>query len=135
MKVFNLFLATPERKVFEKDVVGVTLPVSDGEVTILADHIPYIASLKPGEMVIAFEGGEKEYVALSGGFVEFSKNKLTLLANTAEKADEIDEKRVQEAIKRAQKARERKDLDETEYATLVAKLEKEFSRLRVLRRK
>ena len=135
MKVFDLFLATPERKLFEKKVISVTLPVCDGEVTILADHIPYIASLKSGEMIVTSQEGNREYIALSSGFIEFSKNTLKVLADTAEKSDEIDEERTKKAIKRAQEARKQKNINETEYALLASKLEKEFARLRVVRRK
>jgi F-type H+-transporting ATPase subunit epsilon len=135
MKTLKLFLATPERKLFEKDVRWVTLPVSDGEITVLPDHIPYIGSLKAGEITIHFVDDQEDYVAVSGGCVEFHENSLKVLVETAERAEEINIDRAQEAIERAKKAREQKNLNETQYAALAAKLEKEFARLRVVRKK
>lgn len=135
MKTFKLTLSTPERRVFDKQIIQATLPVSDGEVTLLADHIPYVAALKAGEVRLVLENGEEEILALSGGFLEFQKNTLTLLADTAERAEEIDIERAERAKARAEEAKQRKDLGEMEYATVAAKLEKELARLRAARRK
>ncbi|NCU42507.1 MAG: ATP synthase F1 subunit epsilon [Candidatus Moranbacteria bacterium] len=135
MKTFTFYLVTPERKVYEKKALQITLPVLEGEITILPDHIPYIGALKAGEIIVQFENGSREYIAISSGFIEFSKNRLAVLVDTAEKSEEIDEERVKKAIERAREAKEKKQLNETEYALLASKLEKEFARLRVVRRK
>ena len=88
MPKIHFKIVTPEKTAFEDEVDQVTLPVTDGQVTILPDHIPYIASLKAGE--ITFKKGKEETVlATSGGFIEFDKNNLVFLADTAERIEEI----------------------------------------------
>lgn len=131
MKSFYFILATPERKLTEKKIVRAILPVVDGEVTILADHAPYIAALKAGEVRLVDEEEKEELVAVSNGFLEFAKNVLTVLVDTAERAEEIDAERAQKAFDRAEAAKKEKRLGEEEYALVAAQLEKELARLRV----
>lgn len=127
-------IITPERTVFESEVSQVTLPVSDGEVTILPKHRPYIASLKPGEIVLK-EKNEEISLVVSGGFIEFNQDKLTVLADTAERAEEIDVKRAEEARTRAEEIRKEKiSMDDAEYARVAASIDKQLARLRVGRK-
>jgi len=125
-------IITPERVIFEDQVDQVSLPTPDGEITVLPDHIPLVSVLQPGEL--RCKKGNTEYsLAVSGGFCEVRPdNSLVVLADTAERAEEIDLARAEEAKARAEKlmteARHHEDVD---YAALAAKLEKEFSRVRV----
>lgn len=135
MKLFKLILTTPERKVLDKEIVQATLPVVDGEVTILANHISYIAPLKAGEVRLLNAEGAEEELAISSGFIEFANNTLTILADTAERAEELDLARAEAAVKRAEEAKARTNLGEIEYATVAAQLEKELARLRVARKR
>jgi F-type H+-transporting ATPase subunit epsilon len=75
-------------------------------------------------------------MAISGGFLEFHDNELNILADTAEKADEIDLQRAEEARKKAieQKQDRRKHLDETQFATVLSKIEKETARIKLAKR-
>lgn len=124
-------IVTPERTVFESDVDQATLPVTDGEVTILPNHIPYIASLKAGEIILKTAGKDTALV-ISGGYIEFSNNTLTILADTAERAEEIDLARAEEAKKRAEDLKKQAILtDETEYAKVALAIEKEIARIKV----
>ncbi|EKE11163.1 MAG: hypothetical protein ACD_15C00133G0014 [uncultured bacterium] len=127
-------IITPERTVFESEISQATLPVSDGEVTILPKHRPYIASLKSGEIVLK-EKNEEISLVVSGGFIEFNQDKLTVLADTAERAEEIDLKRAEEARARAEEIRKEKiSMDDTEYARVAASIDKQLARLRVGRK-
>ena len=127
-------IVTPERTVFEQEIDQATLPVTDGEVTILPNHRSYIASLKAGEIMVK-TGGKETLMATSGGFVEFSSNTLVVLADTAEAAGEIDIKRAEEAIKRAEELKkERVTMDDMEYARVAAAIEKETARIKVARK-
>lgn len=127
-------IITPERTVFEDDVDQATLPVTDGEVTILPDHRSYIASLKAGEVMLKKDGKEI-HLATAGGFLEFDKNNLVVLADRAEKAEEIDLKRAEEAKARAEELKKQKvSMDETEYARVAASIEKEMARIRVAKK-
>jgi F-type H+-transporting ATPase subunit epsilon len=127
-------IVTPEKILFEQEIDQITLPVSDGQVTILPGHRSYIASLKPGE--IMFKVSEQEtMMATSGGFIEFSNNELVVLADTAEAAGEIDLKRAEEAVKRAQDLKQEKvTMNEMEYARVAAAIEREAARIRVAKK-
>jgi F-type H+-transporting ATPase subunit epsilon len=126
-------IVTPERTVFEEEVEQATLPVSNGEITILPNHRSYIASLKAGELMIK-KGQEEISMAVSGGFIEFDNNNLVVLADAAERAEEIDIKAAEEARKRAEDLKSQKAMDETEYARIAAAIETETARLRVARK-
>ncbi len=82
MNKIKFKIVTPEKEVFEDEVDQVTLPVTEGQVTILPDHTSYIASLKPGEIIFK-KGGEETVLATSGGFVEFDNINFVFFADTA----------------------------------------------------
>lgn len=127
-------IVTPEKTVYESEVDQATLPVLDGEVTILPNHRSYIAALKAGEIMLKTDGKET-LMATSGGFIEFSSNMLVVLADTAEAAEEIDVKRAEEARKRAEELKKEKVMmDDTEYARVAAAIEKESARIKVARK-
>ncbi len=124
-------IITPERTVFESEIDQATLPIADGEVTILPNHQSYIGALKAGE-IVAKIADKSQNIAVSGGFVEFHDNELTVLADTAERAEEIDLKRAQEAKARAEEAMKRKEqLSEAEYSKIAAEIERATARLKV----
>lgn len=127
-------IVTPERTVHESEIDQATLPVLDGQVTILPGHRSYIAALKAGEIMVK-EDGKDLFLATSGGFVEFNANTLVILADTAEHAEEIDLKRAEEARERAEKLKEEKvSMGEMEYAKVAAAIEKELARVRVAKK-
>ena len=89
MAEIKLEIVTPEKKVFDETVDSVTVPTATGEVGILPNHAPLISSLKSG--ILSFTNkGVSEKMVVSGGFVEVSTNKVSVLTDIAEKADEID---------------------------------------------
>lgn len=133
MKLIKFQIVTPERIVLEDDVRQVTVPTQMGEITVLPGHIPLVAALSAGE-IRAKKNGEEILMAVSGGFLEVSKNKVVILADTAERAEEIDVKRAEEARQRALKLKEEKRFDRVEFTVLQAKIEKELARLKVARR-
>ncbi len=127
-------IVTPERTVFEEEIDQATLPVTDGLVTILPNHRSYIASLKSGEIMLKKDGGEI-LLSTSGGFVEFNQNELIVLSDTAERAEEIDIKKAEEARKRAEELMKQKvSMDESEYAAVAAAIERESARIKVARK-
>jgi F-type H+-transporting ATPase subunit epsilon len=128
-------IVTPERTVHESEVDQATLPVADGEVTILPNHRSYIAALKAGEIILKTDGEEVSMVT-SGGFIEFNNNSLIVLADTAEHPEEIDIKRAEEtARKRAEDLKKQAiTMDEMEYAKVAASIEKELVRVRVAKK-
>src|SRR3954454_19726576 len=98
----TLQIITPERVVFsEEGVDSVTLPGIEGELTVLPEHAALMTALQPGPLVFRKSGVETD-VALSGGFLEVRDDKVTVLADTAERSDEIDQARAEEARQKAQ---------------------------------
>lgn len=127
-------IVTPETTVFEDVIDQATLPVMDGEVTILPNHRSYIAGLKAGEVTL-LKDGEEISLAVAGGFLEFSNNELIVLADHAERAEAIDLKRAEEARQRAEDLKKEKiTMDDVEYARTAALIEKEMARIRVAKK-
>ncbi|HLD27699.1 MAG TPA: ATP synthase F1 subunit epsilon [Patescibacteria group bacterium] len=127
-------IATPEKIVYEDEIDQVTLPTRLGEITVLPNHIPIVSSLVPGEILIKKDGLEVP-LATSGGFVESSGNQISILADTAERLEEIDETRAEEARQRVKELLDKKqDVAEVDFAALAAKMEKELARLKVARK-
>lgn len=133
-KEIKFEVVTPEKVVLKKQITQVTVPTEDGEITVLADHIPLVSILKPGvvEMKLA-EDGEIDVMAISGGFIEVMRDKIVVLADTAERAEDLDEKRIEEARQRAE-AIKKEDIDQVQFANISAQLEKELARFKALSR-
>ncbi|MBR1741512.1 MAG: F0F1 ATP synthase subunit epsilon [Lachnospiraceae bacterium] len=101
-KTFNLQIISPTRIFFDGDATMVEMKTTEGEIGVLAGHIPLTAILEPGVLKIHQEDGVKE-AALHDGFVEIQKTKVTVLAESCEWPDEIDVTRAEEAKERAEK--------------------------------
>lgn len=101
-KTFNLQIISPTRIFFDGDASMVEMKTTEGEIGVLAGHIPLTAILEPGVLKIHQDGGIKE-AALHDGFVEIQKTKVTVLAESCEWPDEIDVQRAKEAKERAEK--------------------------------
>ncbi len=86
--MLNLEIVTPEKKVLSEAVDAVTIPTASGEVGILQNHAPLISSLKSGILSYT-RGGATERMVIAGGFLEVSQNNVSVLADVAETADEI----------------------------------------------
>lgn len=87
--MLNLEIVTPEKKVFADTVDAVTVPTASGEVGILQNHAPLISALQAGILSYT-KGGAIERMVIAGGFLEVSQNNVSVLADTAERAEEID---------------------------------------------
>lgn len=119
---------------FSAEVDQATIPTEEGEITVLPGHIPLVASLVPGELILK-TGGEEKSLAVAGGFIEVLPHEIVILADSAEYAEEIDEKRAEEARERAKRLQEEKRFDTEEFTALAAKIEKELARLKVARKR
>lgn len=107
-------ILTPEGKLFDGEVLGVQIPGSSGSFEILANHAPIISTLDIGIIRIHKPDRSTIYLAVSGGFVEMNGNRMTLLAEAAEKAEEIDVDRAKLARDRALELLSSKDADRIE---------------------
>jgi len=134
METIRCEIVTVERLVYEDDVDSVLAPAVMGEIQILPDHAPLITALEPGELVVE-KRGETEYFAIGGGYLEVLTNKVTVMADTAEYSDEIDETRAQEARERAEQFLLEHPPTVEDYAAIEGALRRSLVRLRVARRK
>lgn len=102
-KTLHVEILTPRRIVFKGEVTGCSAPGVVGGFQVLYNHAPLLSSLKIGEVKILETGGGEIRYAVSGGFLEVRDNKILLLAETAERTDEIDIARAKASRDRAQK--------------------------------
>jgi F-type H+-transporting ATPase subunit epsilon len=135
MPGLSLEIVTAERHVLsEDDVDQVTAPSADGEITILPRHASLMALLQPGVLRVRKRGGETEY-AITGGFLEVHQSRVRVLADAAERADEIDLRRVEEAAERARALlANRGQMRSDDFAAAVAELRRSQVRLKIVRR-
>ena len=130
MADLNLEIVTPEKKVFDDAVDVVTVPTASGEVGILPNHAPLISSLKPGVLSYSTKGATEKMV-IAGGFVEVNSNKVSILADVAERSDEIDTEAARHERELAEKVLNNWKGSEEELEVELEKLEKAQARLQL----
>lgn len=134
-KIIKFEIVTPEKTVLQEEIIEVTVPTQEGEVTILPHHAPLVSTLKPGVLTLKKQDGSTDVVFVAGGFLEVFRNKVVILADTAERAENIDETKVEEAKVRAEKAmKEVRHEDAEEFARIAAQLEHELAKTRAVNR-
>ncbi len=100
-KVFNLEIVTPRRVVFNGEAVSFSAPGVEGGFQVLVDHAPLLAGIGVGEVIVRDARGSEARYATSGGVVQVKDNRVILMAESAERPDEIDPARAQAARDRA----------------------------------
>jgi F-type H+-transporting ATPase subunit epsilon len=100
-KTFHLEIVTPRRTVYDADVESFSAPGTLGGFQVLVNHAPLLSSIRVGAVKVVEPGGNELHYATSGGFVEVRDNRVTLLAETAERSDEIDAARAEAARTRS----------------------------------
>lgn len=133
MTGIRLDIVTAERQVYSDDVDLVVAPGVDGEMAILPGHAPLMTTLQPGELLIR-RGGEEIPLVITGGFLEVRPERVTVLADAAERVEEIDAERAEEAKRRAEERLGEK-LDAAEMERAEAALRRSMIRLRVVRKR
>jgi len=126
----HLEVITPERKVYEDDVDMVVAPASEGYVGILPHHVPLFTTLGPGEFKVK-KGGVEEVLAVFGGFMDVRGDRVIVLTDAADLADEIDASRAQEARERAQQVLAAGPASAADEQRARAELQRALVRLRV----
>ncbi len=133
----SLFLdiVTPEKKIFSDRVENVYLPGADGEMGILPMHAGLVTALQPGELRYLHEG-KIHIMAIGSGFAEITQTKVVVLTDSALGEAEIDEEKIEAAMKRAEEqlAASEHDLNSEEVASLQASLARGAAALHVKRR-
>jgi len=126
-------IVTAERMVYSDDVDVVIAPGVEGQLGILPNHASLLTMLQPGELVVRKEGEETE-MFVSGGFLEVMQNRVTLLADVAERAEEIDIARAEEAKRRAEEQIKQAP-PEMDLAVAEAALRRALARIKIAERR
>ncbi len=128
----RLEVVTPERSIVSEEAQIVMAPGTLGEFGVLSGHTPFLTSLKVGPLYFKDADGKDRYVFISGGFAEALPNKVTVLAESAERRREIDIERARTALERAQKRlAEEKAKADVDYIRARAALERALHRLKI----
>ena len=123
-------LVTPYRKVLSIEVDEVTATGSLGEFGVLPGHAPFLTSLKIGELCYK-QGGKADHLALNWGYFEVEEDKVTILVETAEQADEIDLERAKTAITKAEDAMKKLLPEDKDFRMYELALERALIRVQV----
>ena len=127
----RLEVVTPEKQVVDDLAQIVMAPGSVGEFGVLAGHTPFMTSLKTGSVHYRDENGKDQYVFVSGGFAEALPDKVTILAESAEKTDNIDLDRARAAMERAEKRLAERSKEDIDFVRARAALERALVRIRL----
>ncbi len=134
MATIRLDVVTAERAVYSDDVDIVIAPGVEGQLGILPHHTPLMTLLQPGEL-IARKGAEEYSLAVSGGFLEVRPDRVIVLADSAERAEEIDIARAEEAKRRSEQQLEERYVPAVDAARTEAALRRSLIRLKVATRR
>ena len=127
----KLEIVTVERLLYEDDVDMVVAPGSEGVLGILPNHAPLLTALTHGELIVRKDGEPEQAFAIGGGYMDVQPNKVTVLADVAERADEINVERAMEARDRAQREIEEGGLSIDDLLRAEASLRRALLRLKI----
>ncbi len=131
----NLQIVTAEKTIFNDDVDMVTVPGEAGVMGILPRHAPLLSALKPGELHYR-RAGDETFLAIGGGFIEVLNNKVIILADSAERSEEIDLERAEASRRRAEQIlQQRGELSIEDLAAAEASLRRAMVRIDIVRRR
>lgn len=134
-KYIKFEIVTPERVVLKEEILQITLPTKAGEITVLPNHIPLVSSLLPGVVHVKKADGQDEVISISGGFLEVLKDKVVILADTAERAEELDEAMVEAARQRAAQIKEEaRHGEKIDFTEVNAAIERELARSKAIKK-
>jgi len=131
----TLEIVTPEARVYSDTIDSVVIPTVEGEIGILPGHIPLLTQVADGELRVT-KGATTTYLVIGGGFAEIDGDKVSVLAERAIAEDQIDEKFVEDAMRRAEQAiRDAKHMDPHEFEHLQNMVRFSGSQLALKRRR
>jgi F-type H+-transporting ATPase subunit epsilon len=133
-EAIELIVVTPERQVLRETVVQVTIPGLDGELGVLPGHAPLITELGIGELSYRTKSGaQSPGMAIISGFAEVLPDRVTILAETAERAEEIDQARAERALAKAKERLAANDPN-IDWARATLALQRSLIRIQVTRK-
>ena len=119
---FKVEIISPDRLILKSEAIEVTIPSYEGQMGILADHVPLITFLRPGLITIKENNGKKIYF-IEDGTVEFSNNSLLILTSTAKSLDSLDKNSVDNIIKNSQEKISKNEISDKEKYLLSHKID------------
>jgi len=129
----KLEIVTAEGPAYSQDVEMVTLPAVGGQIGILPQHVPLMSQMVPGEIIVR-QGGQDHFLAVGGGLIEVTADRVSILTDMAVSVEKIDETKAEEARQRAL-ARLNEKLSSEEVASVNASLARSLAQLNVKRRR
>jgi len=134
-KTIKFEIVTPEKKVFEDEVQQITIPTQEGEITVLPNHIPLVSIMDSGVIELKNSQDEIKVMAVSGGFLEVFYDKIVILADSADRAEELDEEICQEARQRAEEElKNTRQFDKERFTNINAVIARELARTKAIQR-
>lgn len=133
MATLRVEVVSAEKALYSGNATMVVAPASQGEIGILPRHTPLLTGLRPGTLKVIKEDGEEEYLFVAGGVLEVQPDKVTVLADVAERSEDLDEARIQEARQAAEKALQA-GAQGMDYAKAQAELAHAVAQLELLRK-
>ena len=132
----HLQVLTPNKEIFSEEIDELIVNTLDGEIGILPNHIQLVTRIKPCEMIIKIKE-KKHYFAITGGFLEVDKNKLTIIADYAVRSEEIVTEEVLKAKKRAEEIlkKTKENISERDFALAQSELERAVLQLNIANRR
>ena len=130
-------IASADASLYSGPVKMVVATGSMGELGIMAGHAPLLSDLKPGPVRLVTENGEEEVYYLSGGYLEVQPNGISILADTAVRANDIDEAAASEALKTAEQAiaNQSSEIEYSKAAAMLAEATAQLLTVQTLRKK
>ena len=135
MASMQVEVTSQERLLFSGEASMVVAPGAGGELGIMPQHAPLLTQIKPGELkIVPPDGGEPEALYVSGGILEVQPNKVTVLADVAERGEDLDEARAEAARAAAQEKLANAAAGDMDYAAAQAELAQAAAQLRMLQK-
>ncbi|KPV55539.1 ATP synthase F1 subunit epsilon [Paenibacillus sp. A3] len=131
MSTFLLEIVTPERKVYAEQANMIVVKGVEGELGILPNHIPLVTPLRIAPITVKKRGSKDEVIAVNGGFMEVRKDKVVILAESAELPEQIDIERAQKAKERAQSRLSQAKQDHIDFKRAELALHRALNRIDV----
>ena len=131
---FHVSMVSADRQLYSGKAERLVATAERGELGILAGHAPFLSILKAGQVRLTLPDGKEEVIYISGGFIEVQQGQTIILADDAERAEQLDEERVREARRRAEEKMRDKSSTKLELARAQAELAQTMAQLAAIRR-
>lgn len=131
---FHVSMVSADRQLYSGEAERLVATAERGELGILAGHASFLSILKAGQVRLTLPDGKEEVIYISGGFIEVQQGQTIILADDAERAEQLDEERVREARRRAEEKMRDKTSTKLELARAQAELAQTMAQLAAIRR-